>query len=82
LKFDGLWGRPFPYVMVIHQAPTDGVDHPEAHVHVELYPPFRTAERLRFLAGAELGSGTFASDGLPEDEARELQQVDVSRALR
>jgi UDPglucose--hexose-1-phosphate uridylyltransferase len=24
LKYDGLWQRPFPYIMVFHQAPTDG----------------------------------------------------------
>ena len=24
LKYDGLWKRPFPYIMVFHQAPTDG----------------------------------------------------------
>src|SRR5207302_4727889 len=31
LKYDGLWQKPFPYVMVFHQAPTDGLSHPEAH---------------------------------------------------
>jgi UDPglucose--hexose-1-phosphate uridylyltransferase len=24
LKYDGLWQRPFPYIMAFHQAPTDG----------------------------------------------------------
>lgn len=82
LKYDGLWGRPMPYVLVVHQAPTDGQEHPEAHVHLELYPPSRSADRLKFLAGTELGAGTFASDSLPEEKARELQAVDVSEALR
>ena len=38
LKFDGLWNRPFPYILAFHQAPTDGVPHPEAHLHAEFYP--------------------------------------------
>ena len=28
LKYDGLWQRPFPYIMVFHQAPTDGAAAP------------------------------------------------------
>ena len=78
LKFDGLWQRPFPYVMVFHQAPTDGAPHPEAHVHVEFYPPYRRRGRLKYLAGSELGAGVFTADTLPEERARELADVAVS----
>jgi UDPglucose--hexose-1-phosphate uridylyltransferase len=77
LKYDGLWKRPFPYVMVIHQAPTDGAPHPEAHLHIECYPPYRMPGRLKYLAGSELGAGLFTSDTLPEAKAAELQAVDV-----
>ena len=78
LKYETLWARPFPYVMVIHQAPTDGEPHPEAHVHVELYPPYRMPGRLKYLAGSELGAGVFTADTLPETKAAELQAVVVS----
>jgi UDPglucose--hexose-1-phosphate uridylyltransferase len=78
LKYDRLWDRPFPYVMVFHQAPTDGAPHPEAHVHAELYPAFRMPGRLKYLAGSELGAGVFTADTLPEDTAAELRGVDVS----
>lgn len=78
LKFDGLWNRPFPYIMVWYQAPTDGASHPEAHLHAEFYPPYRTREKLKYLAGTEIAAGMFASDALPEDKARELQAVHVS----
>ena len=77
LKFDGLWQRPFPYLMVFHQAPSDEAAHPWAHLHVELYPPYRSRDRLKFLAGTELGAGMFANDRLPEDTARELNEVRV-----
>lgn len=77
LQYDGLFTRPFPYVMVFHQAPTDGEAHPEAHVHAEFYPPFRTSEKLKYLAGTEIGAGFFTNDALPEDKAAELRRVPV-----
>ncbi|MBW8872133.1 MAG: galactose-1-phosphate uridylyltransferase [Leifsonia sp.] len=80
LKYDGLWRRPFPYLMAWYQAPTDGQPHPESHLHAEFYPPYRTPDRLKYLAGTELAAGFFAMDALPEDKARELQQVEVNVA--
>jgi UDPglucose--hexose-1-phosphate uridylyltransferase len=77
MKYDSLWQRPFPYVMAWFQAPTDGQPHPEAHLHLEFYPPYRTRDKLKYLAGTELASGLFASDSLPEDVAHELQAVPV-----
>ena len=80
LKYDGLWGRAFPYVMAFHQAPTDGQSHPEAHLHVEFYPPYRMENRLKYLAGSEIGAGVFTADTDPDDKAAELQAVGVSIA--
>jgi UDPglucose--hexose-1-phosphate uridylyltransferase len=77
LKYDGLWGRPMPYLMAWYQAPTDGEPHPESHLHAQLYPPYRTRDRLKYLAGTEIAAGFFAMDALPEEKARELQQVEV-----
>lgn len=78
LKYEGLWQRPFPYLMAWYQAPTDGKPHPEAHLHAEFYPPYRSSERLKFLAGTELAAGMFANDALPEEKAQELQAVNVN----
>lgn len=78
LKYDGLWQRPFPYLMVLQQAPTDGRPHPEAHLYFEFSPPYRSKDRLKYLAGTELGAGLFANDSLPEEKAKELQSVEVS----
>lgn len=78
MKYDAMWNKPFPYIMVFHQAPTDGVPHPEAHLHIELYPAYRMAGRLKYLAGSEVGAGVFTADTLPEEKARELQAVQVS----
>ena len=78
LKYDGLWQQPFPYILAFHQAPTDGVAHPEAHLHAELYPAYRMRGRLKYLAGSEIGAGVFTADTLPEDKVQELRAVPVS----
>ena len=71
--YDRLFARPFPYVMVLHQAPTDG--RLAGHLHVEFYPPLRTATKLKYLAGSEQGAGTFLMDVMPEDSARALREA-------
>lgn len=80
LMYDGLWDRPFPYLMAFHQGPTGGPDDksPWAHLHIEFSPPYRTATRLKYLAGTELAAGMFANDSLPEEKARELKAVEVA----
>jgi len=78
LMLDGLWSRPMPYIMAFHQAPTDGREHPEAHLHAEIYPAYRMPGRLKYLAGSETGAGAFTADTLPEEKAAELRAVKVS----
>jgi UDPglucose--hexose-1-phosphate uridylyltransferase len=77
LKFDGLWRAPFPYILAWHQAPTDGREHPEAHLHAEFYPAYRMPGRLKYLAGSEVGAGVFTADTVPEEKVKELQAVAV-----
>lgn len=73
LKYDNLWGLSMPYMMVMHQAPTTEKTFPGSHFHIEFYPPYRTKEKLKYLAGCESGAGTFVNDTLPEEKARELR---------
>ena len=77
LKYDRVWQRPMPYLMAWFQAPCDGDTHPGAHLHAQITPPYRTRDRLKFLAGTELAAGFFAMDALPEEKARELQAIEV-----
>jgi len=72
-RYDRLFGRPLPYVMAMHQSLPGGEDH--HHLHVEFYPPNRTADRLKYLAGSELGAGAFIVDARAEDAARELREA-------
>ena len=77
-SYDALFDRPLPYVMAVHQAPTGAARH-DGHLHVEFYPPLRTAEKLKYLAGSEQGAGTFIGDVLPEEAAEQLREA-IARA--
>jgi UDPglucose--hexose-1-phosphate uridylyltransferase len=76
MGYDALFGFSLPYMMVMHQAPTDGDDQGEiAHFHIEFYPPNRTADKLKYLAGSETGAGAYIVDALPEETARTLREA-------
>lgn len=75
VRFDNLWQQSFPYVMALHQAPTDGARYPGFHFHIEFHPPLRTPTLLKYLAGPEIGGGNFLSDTSPEEKAAELRAV-------
>jgi len=75
VRFDNLWQMPFPYVMPLHQAPTDGGDYSGFHFHIEFHPPLRKPNLLKYLGGPEIGGGNFLSDTSPEEKAAELRAV-------
>jgi UDPglucose--hexose-1-phosphate uridylyltransferase len=75
VRYDNLWQMPFPYVLTLHQAPTDGNDHAGFHFHIECHPPLRKPHLLKYLAGPEIGGGNFLSDTRPEAKAAELLAV-------
>ncbi len=74
-RYDRLFGFSFPYIMILHQAPTDGKDYPHYHLHFEFYPPYRHKSKLKYLAGCESGGGTFINDTIPEEKAQELRDA-------
>jgi UDPglucose--hexose-1-phosphate uridylyltransferase len=73
IKFDNLWEMPFPYIMPLHQAPTDGRDYRSFHFHIQFHPPLRKPSLLKYLAGPEIGGGNFLCDTSPEEKAAELR---------
>ena len=81
MKFDKMWNKPFPYLMSIFQAPTDGQKHQDVHTHIQIFPPLRTQDRLKFLAGTELAAGMFVNDSQPEEKAKELRDVVIGAVL-
>lgn len=74
VAYDGLFDRELPFVMAIHQEPTTAADDSDyAHFHMEFYPPNRTDDKLKHLAGSELGAGTYINNKLAEESAAELR---------
>lgn len=74
VKYDNLWQMSFPYVMPLHNAPTDGGDYDGFHFHIEFHPPLRKPNLLKYLAGPEIGGGNFLSDTSPEEKAKKLRE--------
>jgi len=75
MKFDRLFGFVFPYIMAIHQQPTNGTGREYSHFHIEFHPPCRTKDKLKYLAGSEMGMGVFINNSLPEEKAQELRDT-------
>lgn len=73
-RYDRLFGVTFPYSMGLHQAPTDGTDHPSWHLHGHFYPPLlRSATIRKFMVGYELLAGP-QRDITPERAAVQLRE--------
>jgi UDPglucose--hexose-1-phosphate uridylyltransferase len=73
VRYDNLWRQSFPYVMPLHQAPTNGGDYRDFHFFIGFLPPLRRPGTVKFLAGPEIGGGNFLSDTSPEEKASELR---------
>ena len=71
--YDNLWQMPMPYVMAIHQAPTNGEDHTSFPFHIEFHPPLRRPDTLKYLAGPEIGGGAMTNESDPDEKAAELR---------
>ena len=57
-RFDNLFQVSFPYSSGIHQAPTDGKEHPECTFHIHFFPPLlRSATVKKFMVGYEMLGG-------------------------
>lgn len=75
-RYDKLFGFSMPYIMAMHQRPAKG-DYGFNRFHIEFYPPYRTAKKLKFLAGSEAGAGAFINDTLPEETSKTLRELVV-----
>ncbi len=81
-RYDALWGFSLPYIMAQHPRPTDGAEYPYWQFHIEFYPPYRTRDKLKYLAGSEAGAGVFINDTLPEETAKALRNLKTEEAAR
>jgi UDPglucose--hexose-1-phosphate uridylyltransferase len=74
-RLDRLFDEPMPYMLWIHQAPTDGRHWPGARVRIHLAPVHRAPRTQRFVAAGELGSGIFFNPVDPADAAAALREA-------
>ncbi|MGI9051452.1 MAG: galactose-1-phosphate uridylyltransferase [Ilumatobacteraceae bacterium] len=73
-RYDGVFGRDLPYLPCVQEAPEGAADW---HLHVELLPPHRDADRLKVRASVETALGVFLNDSRPEESAARLRAVAV-----
>ncbi|MCK5087538.1 MAG: UDP-glucose--hexose-1-phosphate uridylyltransferase, partial [Melioribacteraceae bacterium] len=74
VKYDNIFNVSFPYSAGIHQAPTDGLEHPEWHFHMHFYPPLlRSATVKKFMVGYEMLAEA-QRDLTPEQAAARLRE--------
>lgn len=74
-RLDLLFGAPMPYLMWIHQRPTDGGEWPTAHLHQHVTPLLRAPGVPRYMASAEQGAGIFLNPVPPEVAAANLRSA-------
>ena len=72
---DQLFDAPRPYLLWVHQRPTDGREWPNAHLHVHIAPVLRQPGIMRHVAAGELGSGVWFDPVAPEDAAASLRAL-------
>lgn len=75
IMYDNLFEVSFAYSAGLHQAPTDGEEHPEWHLHMHFYPPLlRSASVKKFMVGYEM-LGTPQRDITAEGAAKRLRDL-------
>ena len=76
-KYDNMFQTSFPYSSGIHQAPTDGKEHKEWHMHMHFYPPLlRSASIKKFMVGYEMLAEP-QRDITPEQSAKVLREIKI-----
>lgn len=80
IRYDNLWRAPAPYVMTVHQAPTDGQDYSAYPFHLEFHPlsPGRWPGAAGM--GWEAGGGSTTNESDPDAAAAELRAASPVRA--
>lgn len=75
VRYDNLFEVSFAYSAGLHQAPTDGREYPEWHLHMHFYPPLlRSASVKKFMVGYEMLASP-QRDITAEQAARRLREL-------
>lgn len=78
VRFDNLFETSFPNITMHQNGPTDGLkDSDLFHYHIEFYPPMRSPDKLKYLAGFESGGGNIINPVKPEDAAAQMRNASI-----
>lgn len=79
VKFDNLFEMSFPNITMLHNAPTGNTqENNDFHFHIEFYPPLRSPDKLKYLAGFESGGGNIINPIMPEEAAAQLRDISTA----
>ncbi|GGE45435.1 galactose-1-phosphate uridylyltransferase [Pullulanibacillus camelliae] len=75
---DRIYDRLFPYMMVMHQRPSDGKHYEDFYrFHIEFYPPLRGKDRIKYNASSETG-GWAAANPMKVEETAQVLRVKIN----
>lgn len=82
IAYDAFFGFETSYILGIHSRPTpagctEGDEDTLGHLHLEIAPPHRSSDKLKYLAGSETSGGAFLTDVAPEAAAERLRAADA-----
>jgi len=78
VKFDNLFKMSFPNITMLHNAPCDKDGANKLFCfHTEFYPPLRSPDKLKYLAGFESGGGNIINPVCPEEAAARMREAEI-----
>ncbi len=78
VRFDNLFNISLPNITMHQNAPCDGKTESSLfHYHIEFYPPMRSPDKLKYLAGFESGGGNIINPVKPEEAAAQMRDAGI-----
>jgi len=71
--YDNLYGFELPFMMSLHQEPTDGGDHRSFRFYVKFTPLHRAPDNIKYCATTETAANAHCNPSYPEERAEELR---------
>ncbi len=78
IKFDNLYQMPFPNITILRNIPTCFKNGEQKfRFHFQFYPPMRSQDKLKYLAGFESGGGNIINPTHAEEAASYLRESPI-----
>lgn len=73
--YDNLHGFELPFMMSLHQKPTDGREHTSFRFYVKFTPLHRAPDNIKYSATCETIANAHCNPSYPEERAEELREA-------